>query len=140
VLPSKCDNVVVQEGDMLVYRTAGGGGWKDRLERPAEAVARDVSFGLVSRVFAREGYGVVLAGDGSVDEAATEAERARQREERGDAPDFDFGPTLEETIGACKQETGLEPPQPAVPLRWSPLEPGDEALARVRAGDGIPAP
>ena len=34
---------------MLVYRTAGGGGWKDRLDRPAEAVARDVSFGLVSR-------------------------------------------------------------------------------------------
>ena len=35
VLPSKCDNVVVEPGDMLVYRTAGGGGWKDRLDRPA---------------------------------------------------------------------------------------------------------
>ena len=55
VLPSKCDNVVVEPGDMLVYRTAGGGGWKDRLDRPAEAVARDVSFGLVSREFARGG-------------------------------------------------------------------------------------
>jgi hypothetical protein len=29
---------------------------------------------------------------------------------------------------------------PAKPLRWSPLEPGDEALARVRAGDEIPEP
>ena len=29
---------------------------------------------------------------------------------------------------------------PAMPLRWSPLEPGDEALGRVREGDGIPAP
>ena len=29
---------------------------------------------------------------------------------------------------------------PAKPLRWSPLEPGDDALARVRAGDGIPEP
>ena len=48
-LPSKCDNVVVEPGDMLVYRTAGGGGWKDRLDRPAEIVARDVSYGLVSR-------------------------------------------------------------------------------------------
>ena len=85
-LPSKCDNVVVEPGDMLVYRTAGGGGWKDRLDRPAEAVARDVSFGLVSREFAQEGYGVVIADDGGVDEAATEAERARQRSERGDAP------------------------------------------------------
>jgi N-methylhydantoinase B len=140
VLPSKCDNVVVEPGDMLVYRTAGGGGWKDRLERPADAVARDVSFGLVSPEFAREGYGVVLDEHGSVDEAATEAERARQREARGEALDFDFGPSLEETIANCKEETGLEPPQPAAPLRWSPLEPGDEALARVRAGDGIPAP
>ena len=42
-LPSKCDNVVVEPGDMLVYRTAGGGGWKDRLDRPVEAVARDVA-------------------------------------------------------------------------------------------------
>ena len=33
-----------------------------------------------------------------------------------------------------------EPPVPATPLRWSPLEPGDEALERVRAGDGIPEP
>jgi N-methylhydantoinase B len=140
VLPSKCDNVEVEPGDMLVYRTAGGGGWKDRLDRPAETVARDVSFGLVSREFAREGYGVVLAEDGSVDEAATEAERQRQRDERGDAPAFDFGASLAETIGACVAETGLEPPTPARPLRWSPLEPGDEALARVRAGDDIPAP
>jgi N-methylhydantoinase B len=139
-LPSKCDNVVVEPGDMLVYRTAGGGGWKDRLERPAEVVARDVSFGLVSRAFAKEGYGVVLADDGSVDEAATEAERERQRTERGEAPAFDFGPPLEEVIARCQEETGLEPPQPATPLRWSPLEPGEDALARVRAGDGIPAP
>ena len=42
-LPSKCDNVEVEPGDMLVYRTAGGGGWKDRLDRPVEAVVRDVS-------------------------------------------------------------------------------------------------
>ena len=55
VLPSKCDNVVVEPGDMLVYRTAGGGGWKDRLDRPAELVARDVSFGLVSRELAQRG-------------------------------------------------------------------------------------
>ncbi len=122
---------------MLVYRTAGGGGWKDRLDRPAEVVARDVSFGLVSREFAREGYGVVLADDGAVDEAATEAERGRQRTERGDALAFDFGPPLEEVIARCREETGLEPPQTATPLRWSPLEPGEDALARVRAGDGM---
>jgi N-methylhydantoinase B len=137
VLPSKCDNVAVEPGDMLVYRTAGGGGWKDRLDRPAETVARDVSFGLVSREFARTGYGVVLAGDGAVDGPATEAERERQRTARGDALAFDFGPPLEDVIASCQAETGLAPPSPAKPLRWSPLEPGEEALARVRAGDGV---
>jgi N-methylhydantoinase B len=135
VLPSKCDEVQVQPGDMLVYRTAGGGGWKDRLDRPAEVVARDVSFGLVSREFAKTGYGVVLAGDGSVDAAATEAERARQREERGEALAFDFGPSLEDALARCKAETGLEPPSPATPLRWSPLESGEAALRRVREAD-----
>ena len=48
VLPAKCDEVAVEPGDMLIYRTAGGGGWKDRLDRPVEAVERDVAFGLVS--------------------------------------------------------------------------------------------
>jgi N-methylhydantoinase B len=103
-------------------------------------VSRDVSFGLVSREFAKEGYGVVIGDDGEVDDAATEAERTRQREERGEALAFDFGPPLEELLDRCEAETGLVPPIPATPLRWSPLEPGDEALARVRAGDGIPAP
>ena len=84
-----------------------------------------------------EGYGVVLAEDGSVDEAATDAVRERQRAERGDAPAFDFGPSLEDVVARCKEETGLDAPIPATPLRWSPLEPGDEALARVRAGDGV---
>ena len=89
---------------------------------------------------ATTGYGVVLNDDGSADLEATEAERVRQREERGEALSFDFGPPLEEVLARCKEETGLEPPVPATPLRWSPLEPGDVALARVRAGDEIPEP
>ena len=120
---------------MLVYRTAGGGGWKDRLDRPAGTVARDVSFGLVSREHAQTAYGVILAADGSLDEAATEAERTRQRTERGDAQAFDFGPSLSDALANCEAETGLEPPTPARPLRWSPLEPGDGALKR-RDADG----
>jgi N-methylhydantoinase B len=124
---------------MLVYRTAGGGGWKDRLDRPAEVVARDVSFGLVSVGGAKANYGVVLSADGSVDGAATDAERTRQRSERGDALAFDFGPSLEATLANCLAETGLEPPTPATPLRWSPLEPGEAALKRVRDADAAAA-
>jgi N-methylhydantoinase B len=122
---------------MLVYRTAGGGGWKDRLERPVEEVVRDVSFGLVSREKALAGYGVVLADDGTADLEATEAERERQRTERGEAPAFDFGPPLEEVLARCEEETGLTPPQPAKPLRWSPLEDGAEVLKRVREREGV---
>jgi N-methylhydantoinase B len=132
VLPAKCDEVVVEPGDMLIYRTAGGGGWKDRLDRPVAAVARDVAFGLVSREKARTGYGVVLREDGTVDEEATAAERAAQRAARGDAKAFDFGPSLEETLAACEAETGLPAPRPATPLRWSPLESRESALARAR--------
>jgi N-methylhydantoinase B len=131
-LPSKCDNVVVQPGDMLADRPAGGGRWKDRLERPVEAVARDVQLGLVSREKALSSYGVVLDEAGEVDAEATEKERQRARDERGPASDFDFGPPLEEVLARCKEETGLEPPTPAKPLRWSPLEDGVEALARLR--------
>jgi N-methylhydantoinase B len=133
VLPSKCDEVEVQPGDMLVYRTAGGGGWKDRLDRPVEAVARDVAFGLVSREKALAGYGVVLRDDGTVDEDATAAERERQRSERGEAKAFDFGPEMADVLANCEAETGLAPPTPATPLRWSPLEAPDDARARVRA-------
>jgi N-methylhydantoinase B len=127
VLPAKCDEIEVEPGDMLIYRTAGGGGWKDRLDRPVEAVERDVAFGLVSAEKARSDYGVVIG-----DPAATEAERARQRELRGDAPAFDFGPSLEETLSACEDDTGLPAPQRAKPLRWSPLEDAAAAQARVR--------
>ena len=137
-LPSKCDEIQVQPGDMLIYRTAGGGGWKDRLDRPVEAVVRDVAFGLVSPGFAKEGYGVVINADGTADEAATEKERERQRTERGDALSFDFGPPLAEVLANCKAETGLEPPIPATPLRWSPLEDGAEAQRRVREKDNLP--
>jgi N-methylhydantoinase B len=133
VLPAKCDEIAVQPGDMLIYRTAGGGGWKDRLDRPPEAVARDVAFGLVSRERARSGYGVALDDAGSVDAAATDAERARQREARGAPEPFDFGPSLADTLARCEDETGLPAPKPARPLRWSPVESREEALARVRA-------
>jgi N-methylhydantoinase B len=137
-LPSKCDEIEVEPGDMLIYRTAGGGGWKDRLDRPVEAVVRDVSFGLVSPEYAKEGYGVVMNADGTADEAATEKERERQRAERGDALFFDFGPPLEEVLANCKAETGLEPPVPATPLKWSALEDGAEAQKRVREKDNLP--
>jgi N-methylhydantoinase B len=127
LLPSKCDEVKVERGDVLVYRTAGGGGWKDPFDRPAEQVEADVAKGLVSSEKAERDYGVVVG-----DPDATEQLRARLREERGDVLDFDFGPSLDEIRSSAKEETGLEPPVPPEPLPWAPMEPGEQALRRVR--------
>ena len=103
-------------------------------------VARDVSFGLVSRREARRR----TTASCSPPTAASTRRRPRpsaraSASERGDAQAFDFGPSLEETLANCLAETGLEPPKPAKPLRWSPLEPGDVALKRVRDADAAAA-
>ena len=47
-LVSKIDQVPVNAGDMLVFRTAGAGGWGDPLERDPQLVLRDVLRDLVS--------------------------------------------------------------------------------------------
>ena len=132
MLPSKCDEVEVQAGDMLIYRTAGGGGWKDRLDRPAEVVARDVSFGLVSAEKALSAYGVVLRTAWSTPTPPRPSGRASvpsaARRRRSTS-----GPSWPTRWPTARPRPGLAPPQPAKPLRWSPLESGEDARARVRA-------
>ncbi len=130
-LPSKCDEVEVEPGDMLVYRTAGGGGWKDRLDRPGRGRRARRPFGLVSREKAAQaGYGVVLARRPA--DRPRSAERERRSAERGEALAFDFGPPLEEMLANCRRRDRPRAADAPKPLRWSPLEPGDVALARVR--------
>lgn len=94
-LPSKVENEPVQAGDKLVFRTAGGGGLGDPLDRDPGVVAQEVRRGLVSETDATEAYGVVLAADGTVDEAATDDQRTTMRAERDDLPEFDYGPLPE---------------------------------------------
>jgi N-methylhydantoinase B len=118
VLPSKCDNVRVEPGDVLHYVTWGGAGWGDPYTRDPELVALEVRRGLVSAEGARR-YGVVLAGDGSVDTAATEELRAKLTEERGDVDVFVRGPSIEELRARSLEETGLPAPQPPVFRRRS---------------------
>ena len=126
-LPSKCDEVQVQPGDMLIYRTAGGGGWKNPLDRPMEKVESDVSKGLVSKEKAEQDYGVVV-GDAKASERLRKNMRAQQKEEGV----FDRGPALEEILSNCRKETGLEPPVRQEPLPWAKLESPEEARQRVR--------
>ena len=93
------DGTPVKKGDILVYRTAGGGGWKDPFDRPSEKVFKDVRNGLVSIEKARSDYGVVLdAKTLAIDEAATETLRADLRAKRGEFPLFSIG-EVPEAIG-----------------------------------------
>jgi len=107
-LPSKCDGIKVQAGDLLYFNTWGGGGWGDPLERDPQLVLDDVNRVLATAEGARD-YGVVIK-DGAVDAAATEALRAEMREARGEVGVFNTGPDIEALRASCKDETGLEAP------------------------------
>ena len=109
VLPSKCDNIEVKVGDVLIYNTWGGGGWGNPLERDADLVAREVRQGLVSVEGARS-YGVVLDDENTVDEAATKDLRAVMQENIKTDQIFNSGPSLEELRERCLAETGLPAP------------------------------
>jgi N-methylhydantoinase B len=89
------DDEPVKAGEVIRIRTTGGGGWGDPLERDLDLVRRDVLWGKVSVEGARDDYGVVVTGtddDPQVDVDATDALRARMRDERGEVPFFDRGP------------------------------------------------
>ena len=111
---NKQEDIPVEAGDVLHFITWGGGGWGDPLERDPALVAHEVGQGLVSRGGARN-YGVVIAEDGTIDVAATEALRDTLRARRGaELPLFNYGPKVEDLRLACLRETGL--PAPIQPL------------------------
>jgi len=111
LLPSKIDRVKVNEGDLLLADTWGGGGCGDPFEREIEKVVFDVQAGLVTPQGARN-YGVVINADLTADVAATARLRAKLAAERGPVPLFDRGFTSIESLKErCKAETGLEAPQ-----------------------------
>ncbi|MCR8825856.1 hydantoinase B/oxoprolinase family protein [Pseudosulfitobacter koreensis] len=85
------DTAILEPGDVLEIRSAGGGGRGDPLLRPTARVARDVVGGYVSVEAARSEYGVVIS-DGEVDEDATTALRATMTP---NTEHFHFGPERE---------------------------------------------
>jgi len=83
------DTAILGPGDVLMVRSAGGGGRGDPMEREPWRVARDVRRGYVSAEQAKRAYGVALTAEGAVDEAATQALRARATKPEGH---FHYGP------------------------------------------------
>lgn len=67
----------IPAGDRIVLEIAGGGGYGDPLERPAERIAADVRHGYVSAEAAHQHYGAVIGPDGQVDIAATRRSNRR---------------------------------------------------------------
>jgi N-methylhydantoinase B len=110
-IPAKCDRVKVEAGDLLYFDTWGGGGCGDPLEREPERVAFDVDAGLVTVEGARR-YGVVIGADAVVDQAATQALRAKMARERGAVKLFDRGfESIEELKARCPADTALPAPK-----------------------------
>lgn len=85
------DTAVLQPGDVLEIRSAGGGGRGHPYDREVWRVAQDVARGYVSAEAAARDYGVVIV-DGAVDEAATARRRADRPPVVGH---FHFGPERE---------------------------------------------
>jgi len=81
-------SVPVQAGDSFYRPSAGGGGFGDPLERPAEEVLEDVIDGYVSVERASKDYGVVIKeinrslDEFEIDHSETQAMRAWIRENR----------------------------------------------------------
>ncbi len=71
--------VTIRNGAVVRHELAGAGGWGDPFSRDPARVAADVRNGKLSAAHARTAYGVVVTGDGSVDEAETERVRAASR-------------------------------------------------------------
>ena len=71
LLVSKATDIKIERGQRVRLETPGGGGFGDPFTREPARVARDVKLGYVSGEAARRDYGVAVAPDGSVDEAAT---------------------------------------------------------------------
>ena len=77
--PGKVAGHVVNAGDVVMVRSAGGGGYGDPLERDGERVAADLAEGYISAAAAHDVYGVVVDERYQVDAAATRALRQRLR-------------------------------------------------------------
>jgi N-methylhydantoinase B len=79
-MASKMVGIKIRKGQRLRLETPGGGGYGGARQRNAEAVARDVKLGYVSKDAAQTDYGVKIDAEGIVDAAATATMRRKAAE------------------------------------------------------------
>ena len=77
-IPGKVSGFPLKKDDVVIMRTAGGGGYGLPMKRDIAKVARDVKEGYISEQRANKRYGIVFR-KGSVDQAATRKRRAERR-------------------------------------------------------------
>lgn len=165
--PGKVGGFKLKRGDILVIRSAGGGGFGDPLERAVDAVAEDAREGYVTAAEARDTYGVVLTAKGSANVKATKALRAKLLARRfsldvapGDTPLYRHGAVSARRIcplnpadakrGGFKADDIVELAGPhGAPLRaWVtldrkvkpgavPLDPYASQVLKLAAGDRL---
>ena len=88
-------SVMKTTAEYAELRVAGGSGFGDPLERPCEAVQRDLDAGYVTPEGARRDYGCAVAADGVIDRAASERLRAGRRTAPAQTPDREPAPEPE---------------------------------------------
>ena len=110
LVPSKCDRLPVEKGDLLLFETWGGGGWGNPLDRTEDKILLDVKRGLVTVEGARQ-FGLVIGADGKINSRGTKELRASMRESCEKLELFDKGGDLASIKKRSLEETGFEPPK-----------------------------
>lgn len=114
--------LAITPGDTFEMICASGGGYGDPLDRDPHAVANDLKGHRVDADIARDIYGVVLAGDGDPDLAATEARRQALRQDRlrhARPPARPIKAVIDESIATTPLYPGVVQRGPLAVSEWS---------------------
>jgi N-methylhydantoinase B len=75
-IPAKV-TMSVQQGALIVHEQAGAGGFGNPFDRRMQSVLDDIKDGKITPEFAKDRHGVVLTGEGEIDERASAQLRER---------------------------------------------------------------